>query len=232
MNEKLADSFSAKRMKKPAACVAALALLLAICAPARGVQPLPLAWDASSSSTVTGYRLYYGTNATNFEYSVDVGTNTSYVSADLEEGQTNYFAVAAYNAQDVESPLSNLISYNVPRLLSVKAKTGPKSPVVIRSGIASGLPGLAPETGSRSPDGTKSGIIPGLLNIAPKAGPRSPVIMNFSVVQGRTYKVQASANLQTWSTIWQTTATNNESAEFQDNEGSNLKMRFYRLVWE
>jgi hypothetical protein len=49
---------------------------------------------------------------------------------------------------------------------------------------------------------------------------------------GHTYKVQASVNLTTWSTLWQTTATNNAWAEFADAQGANLKMRFYRLVWQ
>jgi len=175
-------------MKMPAACVAAAALLLAVCAPARGaqLQSLTLAWDPSPSSTVSGYALYYGASATNLDYYVDVGTNTSYLATGLQQGQTNYFAVVAYNAQGVESPFSNLITY----------------------------------------------VVPGLLSVASKAGPRSPAVISFPVTPGHTYKVQASVNLKTWAPIFQFSATNSQMVQFQDAESANLKMRFYRLVWQ
>ena len=55
---------------------------------------------------------------------------------------------------------------------------------------------------------------------------------NCERLHGHTYKVQASVNLTTWSTIWQTTSTSNAWTQFQDVEGANLKMRFYRLAWQ
>jgi hypothetical protein len=192
MAEDLPDGFNSRRTKTPGAGVAALALLLAFCSLAHGGVPvtgsgqsLPLAWDPSISPNVAGYIVYYGADGTNFEYSVDVGTNTSYVVCGLQPGETNCFAVIAYNTHGVESPPSNIISY----------------------------------------------IVPGLLSVAPKTGHRSPAIIRFPVAPGHTYQLQASVNLQTWSTIWQSTATNNAWTQFQDVEGANLRMRFYRLVW-
>jgi hypothetical protein len=74
-------------------------------------------------------------------------------------------------------------------------------------------------------------IVPGGLKVAPKAGQRSPSVINFTVASGHTYQVQASENLTTWSTVWQTSATNNAWVQYEDVEGANLKMRFYRLAW-
>jgi hypothetical protein len=83
-----------------------------------------------------------------------------------------------------------------------------------------------------TPSNLISYIVPGIVSVAPKAGPRSPAVINFPVAPGHTYQVQASVDLATWSTIWQTTATNNAWTQFEDVEGANLKMRFYRLVWQ
>jgi hypothetical protein len=192
MVESLPDNFSARRAKTPGLWAAALALLLALCWPARGSVPqaggqsVALTWDGSTSAAVAGYAVYYGEDGTNFEHRVDVGVNTSCVVAGLIGGQTNYFAVAAYNAQGVESPTSNIILY----------------------------------------------VVPGVLSVGSKAGPRSATVISFPVAPGHTYKVQASVNLQTWSTLWQISATNNAWTEYHDAEGANLRMRFYRLAWQ
>jgi fibronectin type 3 domain-containing protein len=135
---------------------------------------------------VTGYHIYYGNDGANYQYVADAGTNTSYVVAGLQEGETNSFVVTAYNAQGVESDPSNLITY----------------------------------------------LVPGLVELAPKTGPRSPAVIRFAVAPGHTYQVQASVNLTTWNTIGRITATNNAWTQFQDLEGANLKLRFYRLVWQ
>ncbi len=166
--------------------VALLALALLFGPAAKAEQSLALVWSPSTTTSVAGYHIYYGDDGTNFQYVLDTGTNTSYLVSGLQEGQTNSFAVTAYDSQGVESDLSNLISY----------------------------------------------IVPGAVKVARKAGARSPSVINFSVAPGHTYKVQASVNLTTWSTIWQTTSTSNAWAQFQDVEGANLKMRFYRLAWQ
>lgn len=75
-------------------------------------------------------------------------------------------------------------------------------------------------------------IVPGLVNITPPAGPRSPALISFPVAPGHTYQVQASIDLTAWFTLWEMTATNNAWTQFKDVEGANLKMRFYRLVWQ
>ena len=82
------------------------------------------------------------------------------------------------------------------------------------------------------PSNEISYIVPGILNVAPKAQLRSPAEISFPVAPGHSYQVQASVNLRTWSTIWQTTSTTNGWMQYQDPQGANLKMRFYRLVMQ
>jgi parallel beta-helix repeat protein len=68
-----------------------------------------LAWDPSTSpdSEVAGYRIHYGVASRNYSLAVDAGKNLSYPVSGLLEGVTYYFAVAAYDAQGLESSFSN-----------------------------------------------------------------------------------------------------------------------------
>jgi hypothetical protein len=165
--------------------MAVLAIALLVCATAKA-GTVTLAWTPSAECCAAGYLIYYGNDGTNFQCVLDAGTNTTEEVGGLQEGETNTFAVTAYDFEGFESPASNLISY----------------------------------------------IVPGTVRVMPRAGPRSPATLRFPVAPGHTYQVQASVNLTTWSTIWQTTATNNVWTQFQDVEGANLGMRFYRLAWQ
>jgi hypothetical protein len=75
-------------------------------------------------------------------------------------------------------------------------------------------------------------VVPGVVQLAPKTGARSAAYISFPVAPGHTYSLQASVNLQTWSTIWQSAATTNGWIQVRDVEGAYLAMRFYRLVWQ
>jgi hypothetical protein len=144
MVKRLPKGLSAGRTKAAGAWVAALALLLAFClpvhggAPGGGGQSVALTWDPTTSANAAGYALYYGQDGTNFGNRIDVGTNTSFVVDGLQAGQTNYFAIVAYDAQGVESPKSNVLPYIVPGMLSVARNAGPGSAVVIAFPVASG----------------------------------------------------------------------------------------------
>jgi hypothetical protein len=62
------------------------------------------------------------------------------------------------------------------------------------------------------------------------ATPKSPVTLQFPAAPGKWYEVQASSDLKTWTTIWQTgVATVYSTVEFQDLQSVALKSRFYRL---
>ncbi len=70
--------------------------------------------DGSALTDLTGYRIYYGTDADALTESVNIDTVgiTTYVVSNLGTG-TWYFAIKAYNAAGVESDLSNTASKTI-----------------------------------------------------------------------------------------------------------------------
>jgi hypothetical protein len=75
---------------------------------------ITLAWDQNSEPDIAGYRVYYGQESRSYTNAVDVGNYTSCVIADLEDGETYYFAATAYNNDGYESGYSNEISNAAP----------------------------------------------------------------------------------------------------------------------
>jgi hypothetical protein len=83
-----------------------IALLLTLgCCAARGA--LLLAWDRSSSSTVVGYKIYYGVQPTVYTNSIMVGNVLTSQVTSLKRGVYYYFAVTAYAEAGKESDFSN-----------------------------------------------------------------------------------------------------------------------------
>jgi hypothetical protein len=75
---------------------------------------ITLAWDPSPDPNVVGYRLYQGTVSLDYTTVVDIGNNTTAVVPGLVPGAVYFFAVTAYDANNVESPFSGEIAYTVP----------------------------------------------------------------------------------------------------------------------
>jgi uncharacterized membrane protein YgcG len=71
---------------------------------------ITLAWDQNSEPDIAGYKIYYGQESHSYTNTLDVGKHTSCVIADLEDGETYYFAATAYNNDGFESGYSNEIS--------------------------------------------------------------------------------------------------------------------------
>jgi hypothetical protein len=69
-----------------------------------------LAWNASTSSDVQGYKLYYGTESGSYKYVKDVGKSTEDTLTDLAGSVRYYCAVTAYSS-GAESGFSNEISF-------------------------------------------------------------------------------------------------------------------------
>lgn len=91
--------------------LAAIGLLLIVSISlSSGSQSVTPAWDASSDSNVSGYRLRYGTISGNPAQPIDVGRSTTAVVLNLNDGTTYFFTVIAYNAAGLESNPSNEIS--------------------------------------------------------------------------------------------------------------------------
>jgi PKD repeat protein len=74
-----------------------------------------LAWNASTSSNVGGYKISYGQTSGNYASTIDVGNKTTYAVPGLQEGSKYYFAVKAYDStKTVESGYSNETNFTVP----------------------------------------------------------------------------------------------------------------------
>jgi len=69
-----------------------------------------LAWDPNTNPDLAGYRIYYGTASGSYTASVDVGNKTSYTITGLNQGQTYYLALTAYNTSGSESGYSGEVS--------------------------------------------------------------------------------------------------------------------------
>jgi hypothetical protein len=80
----------------------------------RAAQSVRLAWNASPSSGVTGYRIHYRTSSGGQTNSVNVGNVLTATISDLDDATTYLFSVTAYNNAGLESARSNEISYTTP----------------------------------------------------------------------------------------------------------------------
>lgn len=92
-----------------------------------------LAFDASPSSNVAGYKIYWGTAPRVYTNSVSVGrSNTTVSVSNLVQGQKYYFAATAFDALGIESVESNeaifpqpVTNYVTPFVESSGAVNGP-----------------------------------------------------------------------------------------------------------
>jgi fibronectin type 3 domain-containing protein len=73
-----------------------------------------LGWDPNTEADLAGYNIYYGTATRGYGSPIDVGNQTEYTVNGLEEGQTYYFAAAAYDTNGNESDYSNEVSETIP----------------------------------------------------------------------------------------------------------------------
>ncbi|WP_340122724.1 LamG-like jellyroll fold domain-containing protein [Methylobacter svalbardensis] len=83
-----------------------------------------LAWDASTSSSLGGYKVSYGTSSGNYATTIDAGNKTTYAVSGLQEGTKYYFAVKAYDStKATESVYSNETNLTVPVTAATTALT-------------------------------------------------------------------------------------------------------------
>jgi hypothetical protein len=81
-------------------------------------------------------------------------------------------------------------------------------------------------------------IVPGVIALSRGANPGDPMLIKFPVAPAHWYELQATTDLQNWSTVWQTgVATSNAWVQFSDPASDPaprlvgaLPARFYRLV--
>jgi hypothetical protein len=72
-----------------------------------------LAWDPSTSNTVTGYKIYVKTDTTQYTTGIDVGKVLTYTVPNLAEGTKYYFVATAYTPGS-ESGYSNEVFATIP----------------------------------------------------------------------------------------------------------------------
>ncbi|MCW5552549.1 MAG: fibronectin type III domain-containing protein [Verrucomicrobiae bacterium] len=77
-----------------------------------------LAWDASTSPGVVGYRVYHGVASRNYTNQFSAGSATSGTLSNLVEGTTYYIAATAVNDLGVESEFSEELAYTIPTVQS------------------------------------------------------------------------------------------------------------------
>jgi hypothetical protein len=110
-------------------CISALRVL--------GSASVTLAWDPSPDLDVAGYRVYVGQFSGVYAPPIDVGSQTTVVVSNLQQGVTHYFVVTAYNSSGLESDPSNEIHYTPP---IVTGPTELSAPVITTPRLSSAPP--------------------------------------------------------------------------------------------
>ena len=74
---------------------------------------ITLGWDANSETDLAGYIVYYGTESGAYSESIDVGNTTQHTITGLQDGDTYYLAVTAYDVNNSESGYSAEVLYTI-----------------------------------------------------------------------------------------------------------------------
>ncbi len=114
--------------------VIGLLIVLFLLTPQVYSAQVTLAWDPNTEPDLAGYSVYYnevssgppydGTGATEGDSPIDVGNVTEFTLHGLTDGVTYFFAVTAYDTEDLESSYSNEVSTGGVVTLSI---TSPKN---------------------------------------------------------------------------------------------------------
>jgi len=93
---------------KTCARCSVIALLFCLVTPCHAMD-ITLAWDANTEPNLAGYKVYYDTDGSGAPYSneIDVGDVTEFTLSNLPDGEVHFFAVTAYNDENLESGYSN-----------------------------------------------------------------------------------------------------------------------------
>ncbi len=87
-----------------------LTILILLSATLVHAQKVRLAWDASPSPDVVGYRIHFGTNAGNYSFVTNVGLVRTQTVVVPHTGRW-FFAATAVDANGMESPFSNQVQW-------------------------------------------------------------------------------------------------------------------------
>jgi hypothetical protein len=102
-------------------------LFLLLFVPMAFPSDVNLAWDASVSPNIAGYKVYVGTVTRTYGAPIVIGNQTTYTVTGLGPG-TYYFAVTAFNAAGDESDFSNEVNTTLTgwvQSVNLAIQTGP-----------------------------------------------------------------------------------------------------------
>lgn len=194
-----------------------------------------LNWNASLSSHIAGYNVYYGTTAGNYPYKVNAGNSTTITISSLTPGAVYYFVATAYDVFGNESAFSTAVRVVVPSLTTTTTQSsgGSQTSLLLKGEIPGNSSTLsvvtAPPSGATVVAAPTSSVG---LAIMRRANSHSPALIQFPVTTGHTYEVQASTNFRDWISVWQTNvaAASSPSIQFSDTNAGSFSSRFYRVV--
>ena len=78
-------------------------------------------WKANTEPDLAGYKLYYGVAAGSYTNQIVLGSVTSYQMTNLLVGTTYYFALSAFDTNDMESDLTPELQFPSPPVLAAVA---------------------------------------------------------------------------------------------------------------
>jgi hypothetical protein len=168
----------------------------------QGSYKVKLAWNASISKDVTGYRIHYGTTSGTYTTSIVLGNVTSSTVSGLAEGVTYHFAVSAFNAAGLESGVSNEVNF-MPGQLALKIST----------------------TATTATDTTDAIDTTGTTDTIDTTG---TTLLTVRGLIGRQYDIEASVDLNTWILIDTVTLPDGGMLKFSDPDSASYPQRFYR----
>jgi len=87
-----------------------LTILIAVWAATTSAQSVTLAWNASPSAEVTGYRVYFGTNSRSYSVVTNAGLALTQTVVLPHLGRW-FFAATAHDALGLESEFSNEVEW-------------------------------------------------------------------------------------------------------------------------
>jgi hypothetical protein len=126
------------RVKRLLSSLAAGALWLALASSAEAERSLTLAWNPSSSATVTGYYLYALEENALVPTRIDAGAATQVTVTGLKEGLRYGFTVTARDGVGIESVPSSELIYVVPVPLGITPPTSATGLARLRFPVAPG----------------------------------------------------------------------------------------------
>ncbi|HEY3855609.1 MAG TPA: hypothetical protein VGO67_14555, partial [Verrucomicrobiae bacterium] len=151
-------------------------------------QSIELGWNPSADPTIAGYMLSYGTSLNNLNNEIDAGTNTVIEVTGLVTGQTNYFTIAAYNAQGVFGAASAPIAY--PASSVTISQTGGLEVTLNVDGAQWAVDGGAWETNGAIVSGLSFGSH--TITFSSMGGWTAPAAETISVSSGQTNAITAT----------------------------------------